>query len=719
MNSENSYQLYIAMFSVHGLIRSDNLELGRDADTGGQTKYVVELTKALSERSEVARVDLFTRQILDRKVDSIYGEPVEPLTQKANIIRMACGPRRYLRKEVLWPYLDEFADRALRHFRTIGRMPDLLHAHYADAGYVATKLSNLLGIPLIYTGHSLGRVKYQRLLDKGMPPERIAQHYNIHKRIEAEEETLSTAVMVVASTHQEIGAQYKLYERYQPDRMKVIPPGIDLGRFHPPRGSNWDSEFYRELMRFLRDPRRPMILALSRADERKNIATLVQAYAEHPRLRHQANLVVIAGTRDDILTMESESREVLKHLFYLIDKYDLYGSVAYPKKHLPEQVPEIYRIAAKTHGVFVNPALTEPFGLTLLEASASGLPIVATNDGGPIDIIRNCRNGRSIDPLNATEMANAIECTLMHRSDWRRLSRNGLHGVKRHYSWDGHVRSYSQYVRKYALPKKTPPFWISTGKKLLKVDRLLIADIDNTLLGDERALTELITKINNCPVHIGFSIATGRKLQSTLDVLKLHDVPIPDVLITSVGSEINYGQNLTPDTNWKKHIHYKWEPDRLRECIAPLPGISLQSEEDQREHKVSYFINPEKAPPLREIIRLIRSKRLAVKVIYSHQQYLDFLPQRASKGLAVWYLSNRWGIPMERIMVAGDSGNDEEMLNGNVLGVVVGNYSPELESLRNNPRIYFAKDCYAAGILEGIEHYRFLDDHFTEEEQDS
>ena len=41
-----------------------------------------------------------------------------------------------------------------------------------------------------------------------------------------------------------------------------------------------------------------------------------------------------------------------------------------------------YRIAALTRGVFVNPALTEPFGLTLIEAAASGLPIVATEDGG-------------------------------------------------------------------------------------------------------------------------------------------------------------------------------------------------------------------------------------------------------------------------------------------------------------------------------------------------
>ena len=89
----------------------------------------------------------------------------------------------------------------------------------------------------------------------------------------------------------------------------------------------------------------------------------------------------------------------------LIDRYDLYGSVAYPKQHSSEDIAEVYRLAAARRGVFVNPALTEPFGLTLIEAAASGLPIVATNDGGPQEIVRICNNGVLIDPLDAEALA--------------------------------------------------------------------------------------------------------------------------------------------------------------------------------------------------------------------------------------------------------------------------------------------------------------------------
>ena len=58
--------LYIQLYSIHGLIRGNNLELGRDADTGGQTKYVLELAQTLSEDPRVERVDLVTRQIKDK-----------------------------------------------------------------------------------------------------------------------------------------------------------------------------------------------------------------------------------------------------------------------------------------------------------------------------------------------------------------------------------------------------------------------------------------------------------------------------------------------------------------------------------------------------------------------------------------------------------------------------------------------------------------------------
>ncbi|MGC9326086.1 MAG: HAD-IIB family hydrolase, partial [Candidatus Hinthialibacter sp.] len=683
-------------------------ELGRDADTGGQIKYVVELAKFLSEQAPVDRVDLFTRQIFDKKVSPDYAQSEEPIAPGALIVRKPFGPKRYLRKEVLWPYLDHFANEILKHFRAIGRMPDILHAHYADAGYVGAKLAQLLGIPLIFTGHSLGRVKRKRLLEQGMPEETIASRYNIYERIEAEETALATASMVVTSTHQEVEEQYQLYEQYQPETMEVIPPGTDLSRFNPSRNPLSRFSYYATLKRFLNDPNKPMILAISRADERKNIVSLIQAYAESETLREGANLVIVAGNRDDLRQLNSGAKEVIRNILYLIDKYDLYGSIAFPKHHTANDVPDLYRMCAKTQGVFVNPALTEPFGLTLIEAAACGTPIVATNDGGPRDIISNCRNGILIDPLNTDEIAEAIETMLLDRDQWRQYSQNGLKGVKRYYSWTNHAKTYLQRIKRHMKTSRKKPFYISSGKRLLKAARLVITDIDNTLLGDKESLDELMALIHNRPNIVGFGIATGRHIESAVNVLQEWNVPRPDLLITSVGSEIHYGDDLKQDRDWERHIDYKWEPESLREFMSSLPGIEPQPEENQRKHKVSFYIDPSIAPSRRDIVRLMRENRFHVKVIHSHQQFLDFLPLRASKGLAIWYMASKWGIPMEHILTAGDSGNDEEMLKGYNLSVVVGNYSAELEPLRKNPTVYFAQASYAGGILEGMNYFDFM-----------
>ena len=73
----SSRKYYIQLFSIHGLVRADNMELGRDADTGGQVKYVVELAKALSQREDVERVELLTRLIADKAVSEDYAKPIK------------------------------------------------------------------------------------------------------------------------------------------------------------------------------------------------------------------------------------------------------------------------------------------------------------------------------------------------------------------------------------------------------------------------------------------------------------------------------------------------------------------------------------------------------------------------------------------------------------------------------------------------------------------
>ncbi|QDT89277.1 HAD-IIB family hydrolase [Gimesia algae] len=706
--------LKITLISLHGLIRGHNSELGRDADTGGQVKYVLELARELAAHEHVREVELLTRQIIDPKVDDDYAQVEEQISENAKIIRIPFGPKRYLRKESLWPFLELFIDQTLQHFRRTG-LPDIIHGHYADAGAAGAQLARLLHIPYVFTGHSLGRVKRQRLSlgkEENQAIERLESKYKFTTRIEAEELALETASMVVTSTNQEVQQQYELYDHYQPARMEVIPPGVDLTNFSP-AGKDWTTpKIAEDLNCFLQEPDKPMILTMARPDERKNLEMLVRVYGESEQLQEMANLVLIMGTRDDVRDLPKAQRRIINHILYLIDRYNLYGKVAYPKTHKPDDVPELYRLATSLKGVFINPALTEPFGLTLLEAGATGLPIVSTNDGGPRDIIANCKNGLLVDPLDKADIEHALLRVLTEPEQWAEWSNNGIKGTREHYSWHQHAERYlrdlDDILEHSPAPVLAEMADKSTMRRLPEFDRLIITDLDNTLTGDDEALKEFIELIREHD-HIGFGIATGRRLDSAMELIKELGLPQPDLIDTDAGTQLHYGEKLTPDLSWRKSIDYAWKPQEIRDVLDLQPGFYPQIEEHQSEFKISYELDTSVSPSISTIKKILREAGLRAKVIMSLGMYLDVIPVRGGSDLSMRHVLWKWGFAPEHVLVSGDSGNDAGMLLGRTLGVVVGNHSEELERLRNRPRVYFAEASHAAGILEGIKYYNFLD----------
>ncbi|OQK17825.1 HAD family hydrolase [Methyloprofundus sedimenti] len=706
--NESKGNLYIALLSIHGLIRGSNLELGRDADTGGQILYVVELAKALASQPEVGKVDLITRRVVDSNVDEDYAQAIEIISDKLRIVRIEAGPEEYIFKEQLWDYMDVFVDNVATMFNQSNRLPDIIHSHYADAGYVGARLTSLLGVPLIHTGHSLGRVKRHSLLASGLSSADTEASYNIARRIEAEELALATAERVITSTHQEIEEQYELYDYYQPNQMRVIPPGTDLTKFMPPKGNELESPLFDKMTYHLKNANKPIILALSRPDKRKNIAALIDAYGQSPRLQEIANLLIVAGNRDDIDDLEDGAQEVFHELLVAIDRYDIYGKVSMPKHHRREQVALFYRIAANLGGVFVNPALTEPFGLTLIEAAASGLPIVATEDGGPKDIIGNCQNGFLINPLEPETISDALLRLLCDKKLWQKFSEQGIKGVREHYSWQAHAKRYLELVQPIVERSEQLVREPVKSRTALYSDRAIVSDLDQNLLGDTEALQELISLLRKHRKSTKFAIATGRRLDSALKIMKQYKIPEPDILITSGGAEINYAPKLAPDIAWEKHIDYHWAAHKIRKILDNYPGLEKQPKTEQSRFKLSYYINTESVD-IEEIKSLLHQEEQSVHVQVAFEQYLDVLPLRASKGQALRYIADRWQIPLERIFVAGGSGADEDMMRGNTLAAVVANrHYEELSQLLELERIYFAQKKFAAGILEALDYYDFF-----------
>jgi len=314
-----------------------------------------------------------------------------------------------------------------------------------------------------------------------------------------------------------------------------------------------------------------------------------------------------------------------------------------------------------------------------------------------------------VDPLDRQAIADALLGLLRDRKAWSNASRNVISGVRKYYFWQAHARGFLDKIAELPQQPRLDAGVLPQSRTLRRRDRGLFTDLDQNLTGDAESLRQFIEVMHENRKQVIFGIATGRRIDTALALMTKRGIPRPDVLISSLGTRIHYGETLVEDDFWAGHVDHNWSPQQIRNTLASLPGIELQPKVEQTPHKISYYYDARKATSIDEINTLIRQKELTANVIFSFGQFLDILPSRASKGQALRYVAQRLEIPLERTLVAGGSGADEDMMRGNTLAVVVENrHHEELSQLIDQERIYFAEQPYAQGILEAIDHYDFF-----------
>lgn len=687
--------MFVMHIALQGCLKAGTIEYGRTTDTGGHIRYLLELVRALETTAGVSQQLVVTRGFRDAALGAAYARRTEALSPATPLLRVFGGTDSYLPKEELHRDMPALADDLCNWLDAAPRKPDLLHAHYADAGTMAAIIKKRFAIPVVFTAHSLGRVKRRDgyAVDGG----RSADVLSVREKIE--EHALANADLVLASSRDEAERQYGLYRNARPERIVVNPPGSDLSTFHR-IDQPGIARVARSIAPFLSAPRKPPLLAIARPVRRKNLGELVRAFGECHRLQAAANLVIFAGCRGDIEDLEPENRAVLRDVLDLIDGYDLWGKVAVPKNHQPHDVPAIYQHARKLGGVFVNAALSEPFGLTLLEAAAVGLPVIATNEGGPNDILKRCRNGLLVSPRVRSEVSGAAIRLLEQPEFYAECSAAGRRNST-YYCWNRHAEAYVHSVSGLVEKVRT----VERARRP-RPESMFLSDIDNTLTGDRKALADFGVLRRSRPGMV-FGIATGRSIHSAIDVLSREKAPVPDVMVTSVGSEIYYTRNgrfdLTRDDVWSKIIASGWRRDAIRAVLAADPRLVPQAEIEQRAFKLSYFAKTE--PRLiDDLSSKLAEQGLLTTLVASHGRFLDVLPATASKGAALRYLARRFGIPLERTASAGDSGNDADMLTAAGTGILVANHNAEVAWVAACPNVRLSSRAHAAAILEELSH---------------
>lgn len=683
--------MFIMHLALQGCLKGSDIDYGLTADTGGHIKYLLELVEASEQHPLVEQIEIITRGFECGDLGYEYSKPFEQVSNKTTLTRIFSENTAYLPKERLHNELDELAGELINHIMSLPAHPDIIHAHYADAGALAACVKAELGIPYIFTGHSLGYVKKE-----AMKLDCAGETTGMETRIALEELAIGSADTIISSSRDEAEQQYSHYLNAECGKIRIIPPGAHLDIYKEARPS---AAISLSINKFLTDPDKPIILAISRPVRKKNLKNLVHAFGRSKALRASANLVIIGGVRDSLNELEPECREVWNELLQLIDYYDLYGQIAYPKTHQVDDIPAIYALTALSGGVFVNPALNEPFGLTLLEASAAGLPIVATDSGGPNDILEACNNGILVSPRDVMGLSSAIEQIFQSKHLYKDFSDNGPAAVNR-YSWHSHVGMYANLVGEIIDPSNK-----SEGSL---ANSMLVCDIDNTLVGHTES-TQRFADWTEKNSSMLFGIATGRSFHSAQSILAQEGAPVPAFIISSVGAEIHFYDQDTrcfrKCEQWSAWIEESWRADEIRSLAANWQGLTQQGLLEQKAHKLSYIVE-EQDFNVAALESAMEYRGLRASVIFSHGRYLDILPWRASKGQAAEYVRSRYGLSPSAVVVAGDSGNDVEMLAAFQNAIIVANNRDGVAEREDLKHSYIAKTAYAAGVLEGLSHYK-------------
>jgi sucrose synthase len=492
----------IAIVSPHGFFGQSEV-LGKP-DTGGQVVYILDQVRALERemRNSIHDQGLdFEPQILvltrlipesqgttsDQRLEHILG------TEHARILRVPFRDVRgrvvpqWIRRFEIWEYLERYAVESEREVvAELGGKPDFLIGNYSDGNLVASILAHRLGVTQCNIAHALEKTKYPH---SDLHWKQHEDEYHFSCQYTADLIAMNTADFIITSTYQEIAGtkesvgQYESYSSFTmpglyrvvsgidcfDPKFNIVSPGTDEAAFFPyyeiarrppdlrtgvldlmlgNPGDNARGQF--------RDPNKPILFAMSRLDRVKNMAGLLEWYARSAELRAVANLFLVGGQVDpERATGAEQLREI--HLMHgIFDEFHLDEEVRWVLRQTDKtRVGELYRCVADSRGAFVQPALFEAFGLTVIEALRSGLPTFATCYGGPLEIIEDGVSGFHIDPNHGESVTRRIiEFFEAHAQDpeyWWRISQAGVLRVQTRYTWQLYAKKLLSLSRIYGF----------------------------------------------------------------------------------------------------------------------------------------------------------------------------------------------------------------------------------------------------------------------------
>ncbi|TKY72912.1 Sucrose synthase [Spatholobus suberectus] len=475
----------VVILSPHGYFAQDNV-LGYP-DTGGQVVYILDQVRALENemlnRIKKQGLDITPRiliitRLLPDAVGTTCGQRLERVydTEHCDILRVPFRTekgivRKWISRFEVWPYLETYTEDVAHELsKELQAKPDLIVGNYSDGNIVASLLAHKLGVTQCTIAHALEKTKYP---ESDIYWKKFEDKYHFSCQFTADLFAMNHTDFIITSTFQEIAGSKDTVGQYESHtaftlpglyrvvhgidvfdpKFNIVSPGADMSIYFPyteteRRLTNFHPEIEEllyssveneEHICVLKDRKKPIIFTMARLDRVKNITGLVEWYGKNARLRELVNLVVVAGDRRKE-SKDLEEKAEMKKMYGLIETYKLNGQFRWISSQMNRvRNGELYRVICDTRGAFVQPAIYEAFGLTVVEAMTCGLPTFATCNGGPAEIIVHGKSGYHIDPYHGDRAAEILvdffEKSKADPSHWDKISHGGLKRIHEKYTW--------------------------------------------------------------------------------------------------------------------------------------------------------------------------------------------------------------------------------------------------------------------------------------------
>jgi D-inositol-3-phosphate glycosyltransferase len=390
----------IAMISEH----ASPLAVIGGVDSGGQNVYVANTARNLARLGY--QVDIFTRKD-DKKTPDIYN-----WEKGVRIIHVPAGPQKFIPKEELLPYMDDFTSYVKEFIQQKGISYGIVHAHFWMSALVAADLKKELGLPFVVTFHALGKVRRKHQGEEDHFPD---------IRFQVEERVVAEADRIIAECPQdELDLRY-LYDA-DPEKVVIIPCGFDPAEMWP-----MDKSLSRKLLGIPKEER--VVLQIGRMVPRKGIETVLRGFSRMVKdYGLSARLLLVGGETSE---PDPESTPEIGRLQGIAEEEGISDMVTFTGQRSRKELKHYYSAA----DVFVSTPWYEPFGITPVEAMACGTPVIGSKVGGIKYTVCDGETGYLIPPDDPLALAERLAHLFQNPGELKIFSQNSVRRANKLFTW--------------------------------------------------------------------------------------------------------------------------------------------------------------------------------------------------------------------------------------------------------------------------------------------